>query len=316
MTVITINSDNLSVTLSDYGARILRIKFADQELSLHYPEESSFRSDDAYLGATIAPITNRISEGRLSVGGKVFQLPLNEGTNTLHSGGAGADKIDWKVDSIEKDCVVFGVDMELETLGMQGNLSLKTKYQVSGNDLLIEYQAQCSEDTYVNTTNHVYLNLSGSSLAGSNRSIQDHIFTLYGQSFVDLDTQSIPTGTVTQLDNSPLKYSIDKKNAHQEFDGMIDHHFNVADAFSDSLEIMAGARSQSTGISLEVHSNAPGYQFYTGKFLQGSFVESGGFCIETQLAPDAINQANFYSPILKAGEVRLHKTVLKFDVYA
>ena len=314
MTATTINSESLSVSLSSYGARILRIVYADQEVSLHYSDELSYRFDDAYLGATIAPITNRISEGKLAIDNKSYQLPKNEGDNTLHSGGAGADKIDWTVESTEPDCVIYSTDMDLAGLGLEGNLSLKTKYQVTGSELLIEYQAECSDHTYVNTTNHVYLNLSGNSLAGENKSIEDHVFNLFGQDFVDVDSHSIPDGSVTKLDENPLEFSIGKKGAHREFDGMVDHHFNVGGSFSADLQLMARAKSLSTGITLEVHSNAPGYQFYTGKFLQDPFVESGGFCIETQLAPDAINQPDFYSPILRANEVRTHKTLLKFGM--
>lgn len=314
MKVITISSDRLSVSLSAYGARILRIVYAEQDVCLYYPDEVSYRSDSAYLGATIAPITNRISKGRLTISDRNYQLPLNEGENTLHSGGVGADKVDWNVEEIEADFVVFGTDMNLARLGMVGNLSLKARYQVSGSELLIEYQAQCTNDTYINTTNHVYLNLSGNCLAGANKSIEDHTFSLFGQSFVDVDSRSIPLGSVTLLDKNPLKYKIDEQNTHQEFDGMIDHHFNVGNSFTKELQLMAGVISQSTGITLAVHSNAPGYQFYTGKFLQDPFVESGGFCIETQLAPDAINQPEFYSPILTANEVRTHKTLYKFGI--
>lgn len=298
---------DLRVDLLDYGARIVQINSAGLDLACSYPSLSQFTNDPFYLGATIGPITNRIKDGKLSLNGKVMQMPTNEGNNTLHSGGAGFDKELWQVTEQASDTATFELNFDLAKVGMHGTLHTKTRYTASEGTLRIEFESRCNKTSYINLTNHVYLNLSGR--AGA---IDDHEFTLFADSMVVVDDNNIPTGKLKPLP-APWAYSIANDPILPELDGMCDHHFNVGQADDDSLKLMLQAHSKSSGIELRVRSTSAGFQFYTGKFLSTPFVPSGGFCVETQLAPDAINQAEFYSPLLEAGDTRQQITELHFS---
>ncbi len=300
MSFIKIQSKQLSVSLLPYGARICSVQYAGQELALGYSDPERYRTDPYYLGASIGPITNRIANGQLTISGENFQLPRNEAEHCLHSGGQGFDNRLWSV--IEQSTTHCRMQLiyELADVGMRGELEVIADYRVDGRRLLIDYTVLASQDTYVNTTNHVYLNLGGDD-------ISDHTFELYGQGFVVPDNENIPTGKIRTI-VAPQQYSLDD---FRMFDGGVDHHFHVKDNDAE-MALMCQAKSHSTGIALTVRSNSPGYQFYTGRFLGSPFGPSGGFCIETQYAPDAINQTGFYAPLLLEGVARAQKTVFEF----
>lgn len=306
-------SEQLKVTLLSLGARLAGIRFSNKELALSYSDTEKFKTDPFYLGASIGPITNRIANSSLTVHNESFSLPANEGINCLHSGGNGFDKLDWSIIEQSESHVVFELDFNLVDVGMSGMLKTQVIYRVTGHKLTVEYKAQCDQDTYVNTTNHVYFNLSGHSLDESNRTISDHQFRLYAQNFVAVDEYAIPNGTTTPID-SPLAYSINDDCPHKALEGSVDHHFNT-DAMNDvDMKLMLEAKSNESGIQMRVNSNSPGFQFYTAKHLGKPFTASGGFCVETQYAPDAINQSAFFSPLLKSGEPRKQITEYCFSV--
>ena len=312
MRSITIESDLLSVTLLDLGARIARIKFKDKDLALRYQETQSFENDSFYLGATIGPITNRVKNGEFYVHDRLCVLPKNEGSNSLHSGSQGFDNKYWQIDQINKQCVRFRLVTSLEDIGLEGELNTYATYQINGNELHIEYVNSSSCDAFVNTTNHVYLNLSGNSLSGKNKSVHDHKFVLHAENFVVCDNFNIPTGTFKKL-KSPTHFTLGDDGEIAEFADGIDHHFNIVGENDTDLKTLVEARSKTTGIELKVKSTSPGYQFYTATHLGHPFTPSGGFCVEAQYAPDAINQGNFFSPLLKAGEERKQKIVFEFS---
>ncbi len=308
MTPIQISDGaGLTVDLLDYGARIVQINAAGLNLACSYDDLAQFAQDPFYLGATIGPITNRIKDGKLSINEQAYQMPTNEGNNTLHSGGAGFDKEIWQITEQSSNSATFELSYDLAKAGMHGILRTITRYTVGAGTLRIEYQSSCDQTTYINLTNHVYLNLSGTPTA-----IDDHEFTLFADAMVMVDDHNIPTGEIKSLE-APWAYSIARTPELSELEGLCDHHFNVAQADDSKLKVMLQACSKTSGMQLEVRGNSPGFQFYTGKSLSSPFVASGGFCVETQLAPDAINQTNFYSPLLIAGDSRHQITELQFS---
>jgi len=307
MTPVQINDGaGLVVDLLDYGARIVQINFNQRKLACAYDALDDYASDSFYLGATIGPITNRIAKGQLTIGEQRFQMPLNEGENTLHSGGNGLDKEFWLLESNNTNAAIFRLEYDLTKAGLAGTLEVRAQYSVNNGALRIVYATRCTQDTFVNLSNHVYLNLSG-----ENRRINDHKFEVLADSFVQVDTSGIPTGAVTDLD-AVISYAIDSYSNHPEFEGSVDHHFNVGDPHSRDLRPMLKAFSQTSDIQLEVSGSSSGFQFYTGEFLSSPFEASSGFCVETQLAPDAINQPNFFAPILRAGQTQQQVTEYSF----
>lgn len=301
MNLVTISDrQSLSIDLLDYGARITSIRFNELELALTYSKLEDYLSDSFYLGATIGPICNRVNDASMVIEGKRFVLPANEGRNCLHSGGKGFDKQWWSLGAHSRDHAEFLLEFDLASLGLNGNLSCTARYTVANGALTIDYSTRCDQTTFVNLCNHVYLNLSGTSKA-----LDDHVFRLHAGSFLNVNEQKIPTGSATSLPDH-FEYRINTKSSVAELDGFCDHHFNTPDS------AMMSASSLSSGVSLEVSSSNPGFQFYTGKFLSEPFAESSGFCVETQYPPDAINQNGLESPLLRAGEHLTQSTTFQF----
>jgi len=307
-------SDGLGCTVSllDYGARICNINFHGNELTLSYESADDYLDDPFYLGASIGPISNRISGGRININDIAMQMPCNEGDNTLHSGGMGFDKQTWQVESHSHNQICYRLDFDMTTIGLAGLLTTWATYHVSKGCLTIKYRSVCDTDCYINPTNHVYLNLSNATNATkeSSKDISDHHFEIRADSYMEVDQDNIPTGKIVPI-AEPFSYSIEH-SPYPEFDGACDHHFNIDD--HDIIKPMLTAASSSSGVTLSVSGNSPGYQFYSGAFLGTPFAPSSGFCVETQLAPNAINQAGFYSPILQAGEQREQITLFQFQL--
>jgi len=134
-------------------------------------------------------------------------------------------------------------------------------------------------------------------IKSDNTAIDDHSFELFGLNYVGIDAGSIPNGELIPF-TQPLSFT---RANQQPFDGMVDHHIN-AQEHEGVMQLMLRAQSKSVG-----------YQFYTGQFLSEPFVPFGGFCVETQYAPDAINQTHLYSPLLKAHQLRAQTTVFSFS---
>lgn len=296
----------LSVDLLNYGARICAIDFHGHQLALGLDRLEDYLDEPFYLGATIGPITNRIANGQLTVNGELLQMPCNEGKHTLHSGGAGFDKQFWQLESHSPNQICFSLEYDMTLVGLKGTLTSYAIYRVTDGCLTIKYRSSCDLTCFINLTNHVYLNLSDLD------TISDHQFQLNADSFVIVDAENIPTGELRTL-NRPLEYQLDQ-SLYPEFIGLCDHHFNTPAPEIDSVREMLNVVSPSSGVSLTVSGNSPGFQLCTGSFLSSPFAPSGGFCVETQLAPDAINQAGFHSPLLQANQQSEQITKYQFKL--
>lgn len=316
MQIIELANEHLRVNLIEYGARVvaihLRGKSVNQE---HNTEESSnlvqgyqklkdYLTDEASMGATVGPITNRISSSRITLDNKTYRLPNNKGENCLHSGGVGFDRRMWSLSQRGQNFATFSLPFDLADIGLPGQLEACAKYFLSGSTLSVEYTISTSSLTYLNVTNHVYLNLSG-----ENRSIDDHQFLLFADQVVLTDKDSIPTGKTIGV-NNPLKYCLNStrsfidwlsENADSIYAGGIDHHFVAQAEGAKQWLKLAKVRSESSGIAVDIFSNAPGFQLYTANSLTGEFEPQSAFCIEAQSIPDAINHPEFKVELTPAG---------------
>ena len=288
---VWLTNASLKVKLLNYGARIAAIDFDEQAVTLCYQQDQDFLSDQYYLGASVGPIANRIGNGKINISGKQYQLPQNESTNCLHSGGVGLDKLYWQISKRDEQSIEFNCCFDLTKIGLVGELSCTALYQITDNALKIRYSGQCTKDTYLNLTNHVYFNLN------QGGDVNDYQFNVMADSVRECGTDSLPNGNQRRLE-IPCQLN----TADLKFKGDIDHHFDVQPKDSKQVTEFAHVSSASSNISLRVLSNAPGFQLYTGAGLNEPFSPRTGFCIEPQYAPNAINTANDYSPILVAGE--------------
>ncbi|MFT4630242.1 MAG: aldose 1-epimerase [Dinoroseobacter sp.] len=307
----TIKNDlGLIVKLADYGARIVSIELAGQYKSVNvacgYADIQDYLEDDFYMGATIGPIANRIADGKLNIENREYQLPQNHGDHCLHGGDQSFDMQTWKCEHHDQSSVEFSLVYGENPESLPGNLKLLTRYSLTGQQLKIEYEGQTDKATYINLSNHVYLNLNGEA-----NTIHDHEFALFSDAYAQVDDFGIPSGE-RQITNNPLSYSLNGQSAYPDLQDKVDHHF-IVDEDDSSLKAFAYIKSQSTGISVLMSSTKPGLQFYTGQFLSEPFKAFQGFCIESQFAPDAINQENFISPLTTPKTPYYHQTTFVFD---
>jgi len=316
------NTDGFQVAITTYGGAVVLLlapdrkgSFADVVLGFDTLEE--YVQNTQYFGGLIGRHANRIARGKFSLDGVKYQLTQNDGVNHLHGGFRGFDKRVWNVlgQTDGED-----VSLRLEYLsrdgeeGYPGNLRAEVVYTLAGNELRIEYAATTDRDTIVNLTNHSYFNLAGSG------DILDHELTLNAAAFTPVSEDLIPTGEIAPVANTPWDFrggkAIGKDLAAA---GGYDHNFVLNGALG-SLRTAARLSEPTSGRVLEIVTTAPGIQFYSGNFLDGSFTgkrgvvynKYAGLSLEPQHFPDAPNHPNFPSTVLRAGEVYRHVSLYRF----
>jgi len=278
---------------------------------------------DAYFGGTIGRYANRIAHGAFTLDGKKYQLPTNDGPNTLHGGPHGFNNVMWEGKQIS-DGVELTYHSKDGEEGFPGNLTATVKYTLVRGDLKIEYTATTDKDTVVNLTNHAYFNLAGE----GNGDILKHQLTLHASHFTPVDATLIPTGELKQVESTPFDFRKataigDRINADDEqlkLGHGYDHNW-VLDSHTGGLGEAAEVYDPSSGRVMKVRTTEPGIQFYSGNFLDGSIKGKGGkpythrsaLCLETQHFPDSPNHANFPSTELKPGTTYHSVTVYSFS---
>ncbi len=319
-TITSPSGAKLSVT--DLGATLVSICVPDREgkltdVLLGYEDGAAYIGNEPHFGGTIGRIANRVDHAVFSLNGKKVQLTANENGNSLHGGIHGWEYQIWDV-AVENDKLVFHHLSKEEEQGVPGDLEVTVTYTFedtqAGSQVSMHYVAYCDQDTAVNVTNHSYFNLNGHA-AGS---IEDHLVTIYADTYTPVrDAGSIPTGEIAPVANTPMDFRTEKPIGRDlyadfqqlHFTGGYDHNYIIKKE-QNVLGKAATVRSEKTGIVLEVLTDLPAVQFYSGNYIgkekgkQGVVYEKRtGFCLEPQYCPDAVNQENFESPILKARDV-------------
>ena len=311
--------DGHHVSIINYGGAITSLWAPDRngafgDIVLGFGSLEDYVSNPRYFGALIGRHANRIAGGQFSLNGVEYQLPKNNGANHLHGGFKGFDKRVWTPK--EGDGVLhlsyFSKDGEE---GYPGNVEAFVDYRLSGNELSIEYRASTDRETIVNLTNHSYFNLKGQG------TILRHELTLNADSFTPVSKELIPTGEIKSVAGTPMDFR-DGKAIGSDLgltESGYDHNFVLND-WDGSLKSAVNLYEPTSGRVLQILTNQPGMQFYSGNFLDGSFigkngdpyVKYAGLCLEPQHFPDAPNHPNFPSTVLRPGEDYRQGTVLSF----
>jgi len=313
------NDRGFRVSIINYGGAITSLWAPDRngafkDIVLGFDALENYVNNPRYFGALIGRYANRIAEGRFTLDGVEYQLPRNNNGNHLHGGFKGFDKRVWTAK--EGDDVLhlsyFSKDGEE---GYPGNLEAFVDYRLSDNELSIEYRAVTDRDTIVNLTNHSYFNLKGEG------TILQHELTLNADHFTPVSYDLIPAGEVAPVAGTPMDFR-DGKAIGSQIDltaAGYDHNFVLND-WAGSLRPAVRLYEPVSGRVLEVLTTQPGIQFYSGNFLDGSFigkngdayVKYAGLCLEPQHFPDAPNHSKFPATVLRAGEEYRQSTVLRF----
>jgi aldose 1-epimerase len=327
-----LGGDALQMAVLTYGATIQSVLVPDRDgrvddIVLGFDDLAGYLGPHPYFGATVGRYANRVAGGRFSLDDVEHQLPVNNGPNCLHGGPIGFDKALWSVQTSGSDSVVLQHVSAGGDMGFPGQLTTRVTFTVTGSDLRIAYEATTDRPTVVNLTNHSYFNLAGAG-AGS---VEDHEVRVLASRYTPVDEVLIPTGELAAVDRTPmdllslrpigpaLRAGQGDEQVRRAAGGF-DHNWVVDDSERGVERLAAQVREPTTGRSLEVWTDQPGVQFYTGSLLDGSVVGKDGrayqkgdaFCLETQHFPDSPNQPSFPSTVLRPGENFRTSTVFRF----
>lgn len=331
VTLFTLTNDSgAEVGIIEYGGIVVSLKVPDRDgalgdVVLGYDNLEAYVADTPYFGAITGRYANRIAKGRFEIDGTAYELPVNNGPNSLHGGIKGFDKVVWKGTPTESgEGVEFTYVSADGEEGYPGQLDSKVAYTwTDDNELRIDYESTTDKPTVVNLTNHSYFNLKD---AGAS-SILDHEMMISADQYTPVDATSIPTGEIATLEGTPLDFRqatpigerIEEENEQLGFGAGYDHNY-VVNREAPGLVLAATVHEPATGRTMDVLTEEPGIQFYSGNFLDGHHVGKGGvtyahrsgFCLETQHYPDSPNQPDFPSTVLRPGETYSTTTVYKF----
>ena len=324
------NKNNATVTMTNYGARFVSIIVPDKngnmiDVTLGYDSLSSYLTPgESYFGASIGRYANRVANAKFKLDGKEYKLDANNGPNSLHGGGHGFDKQVWDAAQKDSQTISFTYVSKDGDEGYPGTLTSKVTYTLTDdNAIRIDYEATTDAKTVVNLTNHAYFNLNG---AGSG-SIVDHEMMINADNILPVDKTLIPTGKPMKVEGTPFDFRksavigtrIDTTNEQVRVGGGFDHNY-VLNGVDGKVNKVAVAKGNISGITMEVYTDQPGLQFYTGNFLNKRIVGKGGkvydkrnaFCLEAGHYPDSPNQPAFPSTVLNPGETYRQTTIYKF----
>jgi aldose 1-epimerase len=305
----------LRVQVLDYGGIVSRIEVPDRagrvaNVVLGAAGLAGYAASDAHFGALIGRYANRIAGGRFKLDGQTYQLPRNEGRNTMHGGPEGFDRRVWRVEAADATSLTLAYRSPDGEQGFPGNLDVTVTYRLEDDDTLaIDYAAVTDRPTIVNLTNHSYFNLAGEG-AGS---ALGHVVTVAADTLLETDAEQIPTGAILPVAGTPFDFRTATalgariRAAHPQLALAHGYDHTYVLGGDGTLRVVARAVDPESGRCLTVATTQPGLQLYTANMLDGTVTGSGGglyragdaVCFEAQGFPDAPNHPDFPSTVLR-----------------
>lgn len=330
--VTLVNKKGMSIEVTNYGATLVSVSVPDQkghlyDVVLGYDDVTDYEKNEGYLGATIGRNGNRIANATVTIDGKEYALDKNEKEHNLHSGFKGFNSVIWDMELKEESLsVVFTHHSPDGDQGFPGNADVSVTYTLTEDDeVKIQYLGKSDADTILNMTNHSYFNLEGHD---SGEDVLNHMLWLDADAFTAVDADLIPTGENPKVEATPMDFRTEKKIGCEiaadfeqlKLTGGYDHNF-VLNHQGEGMRKIAAVRAEKSGIVMEVYTDLPSVQLYTGNFVTSAQIgkdghaydKHRGFCLETQVYPDANHHADFPSSIVRAGEIYETATVYKFS---
>ncbi|MFZ1082169.1 MAG: aldose epimerase family protein [Candidatus Kryptoniota bacterium] len=334
-------SSGMNVKIIDYGAAIVSISVPNQngefaDVALGYDDLMGYMNGKFFLGAIVGRYANRIDKGTFQLDGKIYHLSLNDAENHLHGGDIGFHKVLWAAKPLETP---NGPALELTYVsndgeeGYPGTVTVRVTYTlienlVHGTDnnmLQIDCIGWTDKPTILNLSNHAYFNLTGD----PTQSILDHELVIDANKYTPVNGSLIPTGELAEVAGTPMDFRkptkiglcIDSDNKQLKQGGGYDLNW-VLNSRDKMVRKAAEVCDPTSGRVLEVFTDQPGLQFYSGNFLDGSekgkngifYKSRSGLALETQLFPNSPNEPGFPSSILRPGEKYKQTTIYKFSV--
>ncbi len=327
--IYTLTSPRAEVRVTAYGARLVSIKTPDRagkmaDVVLGYDTLQDYLNDsETRLGAVVGRFANRIALGRFSIDGVTYEIPVNDGRNSLHGGPIGFDRIVWLAHEVPNGVEFSHVSPDGD-MGFPGTLIARVKYTLVGNALRIDYSATTDRATVLNLTNHAYFNLRGNDIGN----ILDEQIELNADLYTPTNAEQIPMGKLAPVAGTPFDFRkpatigarIHDSNEQLRWGSGYDQNF-VVNGIAGTLRSAAVVIDPHSGRNMTVETTEPGVQFYTGNHLEGTFTgrhgirygKNAGFCLETQHFPDSPNHADFPSTVLRPGRTFHSTTIFTFS---
>ncbi|WP_245586307.1 aldose epimerase family protein [Olivibacter sitiensis] len=326
------NKDGVSAAITNFGARLVQLLVPDKNGQLtdvvlgHDNINEYLKNPTTFYGSTIGRYGNRIKDGAFSLDGQTYQLQQNDGSNSLHGGKDGFHTKVFDAQQVDSQTVkltYISVDGEA---GYPGTLTATITYRLTDNNSIeISYEATSDKNTVANLTNHSFFNLNGA----GNGDILSHELQIDADAITSVDSTLIPTGELMPVEGTAFDFKnatkvgerIGNEEEQLKLGGGYDHNYvlNKKEGYGK----IASLYSAETGIFMEVYTDQPGVQFYSGNFMKGGDHHGKGgkdydyrtaLCLETQHFPDSPNRPEFPSTVLKAGEKYRTKTSYHFTV--
>ena len=334
VSVYTLKAGDIMMQVTNFGARVVSLWTPDRnghydDIVLGYNNIDNYVNNpgERFLGAVVGPYANRIAGGTYTIDGETYQFPVNNNGQTLHGGLKGLDMVVWNVDSVSDDSIVLSYLHPDGQDGMPGNLKIVMTYTLtSDNEFKVDYVAETDKATHVNISHHSFFNLKGE----GNGTIEDNVMVINASHTTPVNEVLIPTGEIADVTGTPFDFRephvigerIGVENEQLANGGGYDHNWVLDRKTENELEFAASVYEPGCGRVMEVYTDQPAMQFYSGNFFDGSTTGKYGkalryresIALETQKYPDTPNHDNFPSTLLRPGEKYTHVCVYKFGV--
>jgi aldose 1-epimerase len=326
------NKNNMQAAITNYGGRLAALLFPDEagcliDVIVGFDSLSQFiESNEPYFNAVIGRYGNRIANGNFELDNVKYSLTRNNGNNTLHGGKKGFQYVVWDSNQIDEQTLELKYFSKDGEEGFPGNLYVTVTYKITDDDeLKIEYSANTDKKTVVNLTNHAYFNLNGN----NSGNILNHSLHINAHYYTPVDETLIPLGPHEPVEGTPFDFSkpcpiglkIDEDNVQLRSGKGYDHNF-VLDREGEGLKLAATVLGEKSKVFMEVFTEEPGLQFYSGNFMKGeNTIKSGfkdefrtAFALETQHFPDSPNLPLFPTTILSPEDIYRTTTSYHFSI--
>ena len=329
----TLKAGDLIMQVTNFGGRVVALQTPDRNgsyeaivLGFNNLDNYVNNSGERFLGAVVGPYANRISNGTYSINDQTYTFPQNNNDNTLHGGLKGLDMVVWDVKQVNDSAIVLTYLHPDGQDGMPGNLQIEMTYTLTGaNEFKVDYQAITDKATHVNISHHSFFNLKGEGRG----TILDNVMTIAASQTTPVDDELIPTGEVTPVDGTPFDFRtphligerINQEDVQLANGGGYDHNWVLDRKSDDDMEFAVSVYEPTTGRYMEVFTDQPALQFYSGNFFDGTTVGKYGrtlnyresLALETQKYPDTPNHPQFPSTLLIPGQTYTHHCIYKFS---
>ena len=322
------NAKGMVMEVTDFGATLFSLYVPDGkgnalDVVLGYDDPAGYEGPaGTFFGATVGRVANRIGGAEYTLNGRQYRFAKNNGENNLHSGLDFYSFRIWAVKSMTDSAITFALHSPDGDQGYPGALDVEVTYTLTDdNTVRIDYYGIPQGDTYINMTNHSYFNLNGH----ASGSVLGHTVWLDADRFTRADAASIPTGEILSVEGTPMDFRTPKtvgRDIAQDYEALnfgmgYDHNWCLNNG--GEFKKVAALTGEESGITMEVYTDLPGVQIYTGNFIESEPGKGGvvyqrrqGICFETQYYPDTMHHENFPSCLFRAGEVYKTSTAFRF----